>query len=425
MRSWRWASIAALDLDAIAAFLTLGYYLGTDTPFAAIRLMPAGVGFAWAPGKLMIEAGPSPRPALSLSRTQAVEGAAELARQAVRRCVPDDDAYDLPLSGGRDSRHLLLELIEAGHPPRTCVTAHHHPIVRGGDVPYAARLAAELGLPHRVVTPGPFVAEESTKNRLTGYRADEHAWYRAVAATLNGRVSHTYDGLNGSSAMSRHYYPARMRRLDAEKRLDELAAYMGKKQDGQPRFVSLVAPGLRAGLSGERAAARIRAELEVHVGAPEPFLACRFWGHTVGELNLTSTLMLHGVPRAYTPFLDPDFVAHIVAVPSDHVDERFHDDIIALRFPRGNDVPYLEKPAPRPSRAFLRRTCRDLLALLRRHSDGSLVRSPGTHSTRRAGFGRGRRLVRLGPARCPDDVPRAARSDRRWEGTGRPRLIDG
>ena len=53
-----------LDLDAIAAFLTLGYYLGTDTPFAAIRLLPAGVGFAWAPGKLTIEASspPTPRP---------------------------------------------------------------------------------------------------------------------------------------------------------------------------------------------------------------------------------------------------------------------------------------------------------------------------------------------------------------------------
>ena len=63
----------------------------------------------------------------------------------------------------------------------------------------------------------------------------------------------------------------------------------------------------------------------------------------------------------------------MLAVPSEHVDERFHDDIIALRFPRGNDVPYLEKPAPQPSRAFLRRTTRDLLALLRRHSDGSLV----------------------------------------------------
>jgi hypothetical protein len=63
----------------------------------------------------------------------------------------------------------------------------------------------------------------------------------------------------------------------------------------------------------------------------------------------------------------------MLAVPSEHVDERFHDDIIALRFPRGNDVPYLEKPAPTPSRTFLRRMNQDLLALLRNHSDGSLV----------------------------------------------------
>ena len=194
-----------------------------------------------------------------------------------------------------------------------------------------------------------------------------------MADELNGRVSHTYDGLNGSTAMAREYYSAKVRKLDASKRLDELAAHLGRKHRGQPRFAPLIAPDARAALSGERAAARIRAELEDFSLEPEPFLASRFWSRTMGELNLTSTLMLSDVPAAYTPFMDPDLVAHMWAVPTEHIDEAFHDDVIAVRFPSGNDVPYRPRTMPQPSRAFLREVNRDLRDLLRSQSDGTLV----------------------------------------------------
>ena len=149
-----------LDLDGLAAFLAVGFYLGTDTPFAAIRSLPPAATLTWSPGGSSLVSSPPSRPAQTLTRRQAIEGAADLVHEAVRRCIPDDHAYVLPLSGGRDSRHLLLELIEAGHPPSSCVTAHHHPHVWGGDVPYAARLASSLGLPHETVRPGPLIAAE-------------------------------------------------------------------------------------------------------------------------------------------------------------------------------------------------------------------------------------------------------------------------
>ncbi|MFV2064352.1 MAG: hypothetical protein ACC726_12690 [Chloroflexota bacterium] len=57
----------------------------------------------------------------------------------------------MPVSGGRDSRHLLLEFIRADHPPALCVTTAHHQFDRGGDVPYASRLCAELGLEYRIL----------------------------------------------------------------------------------------------------------------------------------------------------------------------------------------------------------------------------------------------------------------------------------
>jgi len=211
------------------------------------------------------------------------------------------------------------------------------------------------------------------KNRLTSYCADEHAWYGCVADALNGRVTHTYDGLNGGTSLARDYYPPKLGRLDREGRLDEMAAYVGRKQRGRPRFAPLISVDARPVLSHERAAARIREELDVHAGAPEPYMAMRFWNRSQGELNLTSTLMLHSVPTAFTPFLDPEFVAFIWGLSSEHIDASFHQEVIAVRFPHGNDAPYLIKQQPQPSRAFLREVNRDLLAMLRTHSDGTLV----------------------------------------------------
>jgi asparagine synthase (glutamine-hydrolysing) len=374
----------ALDLDALAAFLAIGYYLWADTPFTAIRALPPGTTLTWDGGRLDVRVTQPPRPQPSLSRRQAADGLAELVRQAVRRHLPGDDPYLLPISGGRDSRHLLLELLDAGCPPRQAVTAHHHPNVWGGDVPYAANLCRELGVAHAVVTPGRLVADEWRKNRLTSYCADEHAWYLAVADALNGKTRLTYDGLHGGT-FTRYYYTPRIRRLDAAGRHDELAAYLGRKQHGEPRFAPLVSASLRSRLSGERAAARIHTELRRYASEPEPFLALRFWNRTSRELNLPATLMLHAVPLVHMPLKDPEIAAFGWTIPTEHIDETFHDEVIRRRFPEAGRIPYRPRTMPTPSRAFLRELNRDLLSLLRRRSDGTLV--DRTALLRRAGIG--------------------------------------
>jgi asparagine synthase (glutamine-hydrolysing) len=43
---------AATDLDdaAVAVFVRLGYYIGNDTPFKSVRLLPAGSELTWSDG---------------------------------------------------------------------------------------------------------------------------------------------------------------------------------------------------------------------------------------------------------------------------------------------------------------------------------------------------------------------------------------
>jgi asparagine synthase (glutamine-hydrolysing) len=111
-----------LDTTAIAAFLTVGFYPGDDTAFKSIKAMPPAATLTWRWGALDLTSTPPQRPQLETSRADAVTGLAELTRIAVRRSIPDDEHYEMPLSGGRDSRHILYELIAAGHLP----AAHQH-----------------------------------------------------------------------------------------------------------------------------------------------------------------------------------------------------------------------------------------------------------------------------------------------------------
>ena len=76
-----------------------------------------------------------------LSRPAAIRGYIDLVRQAIRRRLPTAP-FVLPLSGGRDSRHLLYELIDAGCPPARCVTVRHFP-PRGNEDEEIARLLCE------------------------------------------------------------------------------------------------------------------------------------------------------------------------------------------------------------------------------------------------------------------------------------------
>ena len=51
----------------------------------------------------------NPKPQ-SLSRSAAMDLYAQVFREAVRRRIPDDRRWVLPLSGGQDSRHILFTL---------------------------------------------------------------------------------------------------------------------------------------------------------------------------------------------------------------------------------------------------------------------------------------------------------------------------
>ena len=360
-------------------FLTVGYYVGQDTPFAAIRTLPPAGKLTWGPGGLIVASQPRRFATVSMTRELAIEEAIERTRTAVARCLPDDDApFLLPVSGGRDSRQILLELIRAGRAPAAGLTVRQYPTDWGGDAPYGEGLCRALGIKHRTLQPGPMIAAEWRKNRLTNYCADEHAWYLPVVDALRGASAFTYDGLGGGMLLHRDFMTRAVRRAWRAGTWDELAAKLGLRDEyGTPRSAPLVEPSLRSALGPDVAAARIRRELGRHLDADNPYLSYTLNNRTVREIALVPTSMLASVTTAFTPFTDPDFVAFAASIPNELAGTRLHTEIIATAFPKVASVPYVPKRRPAADRRFRRRTARDLAGLLRRRSDGSLVDRSG------------------------------------------------
>lgn len=191
---------ATLDTEALSVFFRIGFFLGNDTPFRSIRVLPPGATLHWQPGSLSIDHALRDIAHSSLSRDQALDEFVDRVRVAIGKRPPTPQSFVLPLSGGRDSRHILLELNRQGIRPRELLTigaSHHGP---GSDASVAAELAMAVGIPHRILTPAHRAATpaEFEKNLLTHMCADEHDWFQPLAAALPELGGCTYSGLSGT-----------------------------------------------------------------------------------------------------------------------------------------------------------------------------------------------------------------------------------
>jgi hypothetical protein len=370
-----------LDLDAVATFAAIGYYLGADTPFRDIRALTSGQALTWRPGRLDVTGRPPVYEMRPMTRAEILEGFIETTRVAVARCVAAGGGPDwaMPISGGRDSRHLLYELIRQGHPPSLCVTAGHYPGIGGReDRRKAAKLCAALGIAHRGLgVPRSLVRAEQRKNMITGPLTDEHAWSLPVADALAGRTDHTYEGTPGGTVMDRPWELDGWGELGRLGRLDEAAERiaLGKagRETGRDRYSELISPAMREPLRFERAVARVRRELAVHEREPDPVLSFRVWGRAVRELALVPTLVWSDIPTVYTPYFDPDFMAFGMSVPMTAFGRELHDEAIASILPDVPPIPYARFGRPVMPRPLARMVNRDLARLLMRASDGTLL----------------------------------------------------
>ncbi len=337
----RCAGSLALDDDAIAVFLRIGFMLGEATPYRDIRCVPAGAVAQWDGAQLQMNARPH-QPSVPCDRSTDAKRidryAALFAASMARR--GGDAPILLPLSGGRDSRHVLFELCTSGRPPRQCITAELPPPRSNEDLRVARLLCQRLDLPHRVVRQAGFgVAAMRRKNDLTSLCCDEHTWAMPLVDDINRTPATLFDGIGGDVLSAGLFSSTQRIEWFREGALEALAIDLidGSETSWQ---TALQLQAYRR-FSRERAIGCIVDALRPHVEQPNPIASFFFWNRTRREIALYSFGMYRCDSTVFAPYLDHALFDFLMSLPAeDVVDKSFHSRAIAHAYPQWADLPY-------------------------------------------------------------------------------------
>ncbi len=344
-----------LDIEALSVFFRLGFFVGDDTPFAGIKVVPPDALFAWQDGTLECRGRfPAPAKPSDVSRDEAIDRYIELFAKAMAKRAPASNDFAIPVSGGRDSRHILLELHRMGFNPRACVTAMDNPPDPNEDPRVAAILCEALGFRHVIVDQRLSIfAAQLRKNVETHFCASAHGWYLALADFLNHHTPCTYDGIAGDVLSQSKFLSVELDAAFRSGNTDAIcSALMSRQAASFPGVRALLGGRLKACLDPGVAKTRLARELTRHLDAPNPVGSFIFWNRTRREIALAPYAMLTGVPAVYAPFLDHELFDFLSTLPSSMVmDHRFHDDTIARAYPDFAHIPYVDPAAPMPDDA--------------------------------------------------------------------------
>lgn len=370
-----------LDIEALSVFFRLGFFVGDDTPFAAIRTVPPNAVFEWSRGVLTCRARYPVAPQVqNLSRDDAIDGYVDLFANAVAKRLSSAGRSAVTISGGRDSRHILLALHHAGVQPTMCVSALDNPPDANQDPAIAAELCRRLQWPHTVVEQRLSVFEaQLRKNIQTHFCAAAHGWYLALADFLNGSFAYAYDGIAGD-VLSQSIFLTRQ--FDTAFRGNEprivARAVLAHMKTGYGGLQALLGRKLRPAIDPDIAAGRLAREIERHLAWPNPSDAFGFWNRTRREIALAPYALLCGVPTVFAPFLDHALFDFLTALPVGMlIDRSFHSEAIARAYPAYADVPYADQKhaAPVDDTVVRRRYIADAARYYALRKPGTLARN--------------------------------------------------
>lgn len=336
-----------IDFDAFAVFLRLGWPIGEDTLFKSIRALPPGSTLIWERGEFSITSqGIIKGKTLTISREEAVETYAELFQKAVEKTVPADSGFAVPISGGRDSRHILLALCKAGKSPDACLTIVHPPPRANEDARIAAMLCKELNVKHELVEQSASIySAEIEKNLLTGFSVYEHGWFLTLANFIKDRWPTVYDGIAGDVLSAGLFLDERRLTLYRDGKFEDLAENILEPEGYIP---AIFTADVCHAAGRERAIGHLCGELALHADEPNPVGSFFFWNRTRRCIAVSPYRLLGDYVNVVTPYLDPGVFDFLSSLPAElMLDHEFHSETIAFAYPDLAHVPYEKKDAGR------------------------------------------------------------------------------
>jgi asparagine synthase (glutamine-hydrolysing) len=326
-----------IDVVALQILCSLGFQVGIDTIFKSVKRFPVGGRLKWTAGQLTVQANVPVPTMIGLSRASARGHYLDLFGESIRRRTVEGTPVRLPLSGGRDSRHILLELNRQGIRPESCYTSSN--LRMKEDAAVARELCEKLSVPHLLSgLSHDLVATELEKNERLSYEAFEHAWVWKLAQDMGSPFAVSYDGIAGDVLSAGHFHNDEKSRLYREHKFDELAERLA------PSHTMLKYP-LAPDDSRDAAYQRIISEMLRYRGTHNPMMF--FYLYNRSRRAVSPTMCnLYGstMGKVFAPFLDRSVFDFLTGLPEEmFADKAFHTEAIAIRFPSFSSIRYAQK----------------------------------------------------------------------------------
>jgi asparagine synthase (glutamine-hydrolysing) len=315
-----------IDFPALNVFLRTGFYIGTNTAFRAIHTkeVPDPASFRITP--------------MEWDRPTIIDGYIELFRQAIQAQIKQcgSERVCMGLSGGRDSRHILLELCRVGAKPDLCWTVDF--VNAPSEMAIAGSLTRRLGVVHRGVPAAASVVSERYKNQATSFESVEHGWVvTALPLIRPHRV--IYDGMAGDVLSAGLFLTEEGVRLVSEGRIDEFL----EKIIVSSRPIPLVRDQSLFPLEG--ALEQVSAEFRRHMTMPNPIGSFYLWNRTRRTIgSYAFALLCPTGQHTCAPYLDTALFRFLCSIPDSLlVDHGLHTDTIRKAFPEHADIGFSHK----------------------------------------------------------------------------------
>lgn len=334
----------AADHRARSAFLRLGFYLGEDTPFRHIKVLPPQGRLRWSPGSIEISGGYYVAPVQQLTEEQIVDAYIELFRESIERRACDPARTIVLVTGGRDSRHILLEMHRQGMAPSLALTSSPYP-ERADEQPSVAKALAEhCGVEHRTVWPDSSVVRtDMVKNPRAHMLTDEGTWAQMLAKEMNGKADYAYDGLAGDNLSEPRFLTLEAHKKYMDGKLDELAeGIVNKFSPAEESVRAFVPSDHEESYNRDDVLQRVVSELRGCAPEANPYGRFFFRCRARREIALGPYAIFAPIRSYYTPYLDHDVYDLLASIPAEQMLGlgRLHSRVIARAYPEASHIPY-------------------------------------------------------------------------------------
>lgn len=364
---------------AIGVFCRAGIWPGNETAFMDIQLLPPNSTLTWRAGRTVISTRAIEFEAIVATRSEAMDGFVRRVREAIMRRLPQsgEQAW-LPLSGGRDSRHLLLELIRAGVRPR-CISARYRPPGTTEDADIAGRLCSALSQVHETIdtTPNWFTGE-CRKNRLVSYASPAHSWFLPLAERMTEIGGVAYDGIGGDATLNGYFLEPQLMRDFSAGRLAEVANRflpIEKERVVRRWFGDFAYDAMPR----KAAVERLANDLALYQHRPTPVSSWAMEARARRGVVVTQYGFLRRLAAVMSPYMDLDVYRFVIGLPWELLaDKNLHTETIYREFPEVANIPFAAKGKQQRLGAAreYRRRARDFFGYLIKQPNSELLNIP-------------------------------------------------